>query len=125
MRRQPIIQILWALPLVALCSCKGLPSASGILPSLRGAGVSPARNEMTASPAVEPAKRLPHAKVPYPVQQAAYYPGTLPPSAWTGQPHDHAPGHSCPHCGGGKLPVSRRLASEVLKRLSRQVDGAP
>ncbi len=27
--------------------------------------------------------------------------------------------------GGGKLAVSRRLASDVLKRLSRQVDGAP
>jgi uncharacterized repeat protein (TIGR01451 family) len=29
----------------------------------------------------------------------------LPPSAWTGGPHDHAHGHSCPHCGGGKLPA--------------------
>ena len=113
------------LPL-ALCSCKGLPSASSILPTLRGA--APAQHEAAAPPAVEPARRLPHAKLPYPVQQAAYYPGTLPPSAWTGQPgplgaHDHAPGHSCPHCGGGKMPAFQFSDGPEAEGLSWVPDG--
>jgi uncharacterized repeat protein (TIGR01451 family) len=113
MSRRPITLILLALPLVTLCSCKGLPNG--------GIGVSPAREAKAAAavnlpaPATKQARRPPHGALPYPVQQAAYYPGTvnpsalqpgtLPPSAWTGGPHDHAHGHSCPHCGGGKLPA--------------------
>jgi uncharacterized repeat protein (TIGR01451 family) len=132
MQRHKVVQILWALPLVVLCSCKGLPSASSLLPSFRGAGVSPAQQDSAASPTVQPSKRAAHAKVPYPVQQAAYYPGTLPPSAWTGQPellppagipHDHAPGHSCPHCGGGKMPAFQFSHDPEAEGLSWVPDG--
>jgi uncharacterized repeat protein (TIGR01451 family) len=124
MKRLDAVQILWALPLVALCSCKGLP-----VPSIPG--IVPA-NAAAQPEAVEPAKRAAHAKVPYPVQQAAYYPGTLPPSAWTGEPevlppagipHDHAPGHSCPHCGGGKLPAFEFSTSPEEEGLSWVPDG--
>lgn len=113
MSRRTFTLLLLALPLVALCSCKS--------PLMSGAGVSPARPEVAAASATShgasPAgvrfgpgysARSP---LPYPVRQAAYYPGTmphpgtLPPSAWTGGPHDRAHGHSCPCCGGGKLPA--------------------
>ena len=128
MHRRHILQVLWALPLVALCSCKGLPGGTGIWPAKTAAETQPVAGSDGAR-SVPATARSP---LPYPVQKAAYFPGTLPPSAWTGQPellppaghaHHHGHGHSCPHCGGGKLPAFAFSNGPEAEGLSWVPDG--
>jgi len=96
------------LPLVLLCSCKGIPLRTEASNKQPPAHVVANDNAASAAPnsSVRQARGLPR----YPVQQVQYAPLTLPPEAWTGQQvpaggmHMHAPGQSCPHCGPGKMP---------------------
>jgi uncharacterized repeat protein (TIGR01451 family) len=90
---------------------------------------TPQRAFPTERPAASPFHGAP---LPYPVQPASY-PGTLPESAWTGQPeilpsphlhpHAHPHGQSCPHCGGGKLPAFEFSDDPAAAGLSWMPDG--
>lgn len=82
---QRSIHLAALLPLVFLCSCQGLPTKSG-------AGVSPAIQSPQAG---NPGRT---------VQATSFVPPSLPPAAWTGNPHPHASGQPCPHCGPGGMP---------------------
>lgn len=113
------MRVSFCIALVTLCSCKGLMSGAGLKPAtVESAQHSPVEAAST-NPAVAktggPLEALPNSPaLPYPVRPAAYQPPTLPDSAWTGQPDalpqvnphgHHQHGHSCPHCGPGKLPA--------------------
>jgi uncharacterized repeat protein (TIGR01451 family) len=123
-----ILCIALAVPLVSLCSCRGLmprdaasPTAEQTIAREGAAPTEPSVRPMVAAANAVPSPALPRSQ--YPVRQTQFVPESLPPTAWTGPTqHDgvggtlhsyresfnqggHSPQH-CPHCQGGRQPFA-------------------
>ena len=117
------LQCLLVLPLVLLCSCQGLVKREAVQGD-QATTQSPAPTR--GAPSLARRVSLPEANH-YPVQQAQYIPGNLPPVAFTGPTHhDHIHGtvHDytpCPHCQGHRQPFA--FSDELHGGLSWVPDG--
>ncbi|MEX2173531.1 MAG: hypothetical protein WD872_04160 [Pirellulaceae bacterium] len=124
--------LLLLLPLVLLCSCRGLATREGKAWEGEAPAEPAARPMVAALQPARPADAAMHAppspalpRNTYPVHQAQHVPPSLPAGAWTGQPLPAPGGHahqggSCPCCGPRQ---AFEFSSEAHAGLSWVPDG--